>query len=566
VNTGKFDIKVDGFDPYEQLTAMNRTFLESVYGHKVNAENFEDALKSIPEFKPNSILNFKFNHLGEMFELVVYTSRFANPIKKVPIPINVVKIFTAKKNMDDEADNGSSNNLVLNKSPLFALENSRTVIYKNEFRNSFQFAQCEKFFDAFKTSTNKSAGRSRLILDDVVVKDQMLWNEVDGKLYNMFELAFSDVSLDRNLSVLSCSIFGNNDDPKRIMMTAKLRTQAVKTAGEVNEFTHETPARIVFGDFEGFNYGDSIIISKSFAKRLESSVTMQRELSSDEAFQYLKGKYTVGDIMQPDDLADALGSEMYSNYRNIKIESLNAGSITVSAKIPFSVGDKITNFHGSKGIVSLIFEDNDMPYLKNDIGNFKAGPFDVIVSAISVYRRKALGQIFEAWARATNHLDVNNIQDAVKKYKHDMDEFAAKSVVVWHDHETIKPCGINMMIRLNHDAVSKISKSYLKTNYGKMLKLGEMELLNLASRGLYSIIDELDIRSVNKHYNSFSQIKEMQEVRTLPVEQANNLRFFNMLRTVGFDFNLRTPVNERDINPEFAKLQSMLTDQNVDLF
>ena len=75
------------------------------------------------------------------------------------------------------------------------------------------------------------------------------------------------------------------------MMTAKLHAQAVPTAGESDPFTHETPARIVFGDWKGFNFGDSIIISKSFARKLRSNKSRKIHLNLEQ-WNYLKEKYS----------------------------------------------------------------------------------------------------------------------------------------------------------------------------------------------------------------------------------------------------------------------------------
>lgn len=564
-----FDIKTEGFDPYENLTKINRTFLETIIGKELTKDNFEEALSAIPEFDNNSLIYFRFDHLSDIFNMISKSKRFANPIRKAPVPINVIKILSSQRVFDNSNDNGSFNNLVLSKNTLFALENSRTIIYKSEFNRSFNFTDCDKLLDAFKTSTNKSAGRSRLILDDVEVGDGMLWRIVGNKKANMFDLVLNDIETIQNLSVLSRSPFSMNNDAKRIMMTAKLRAQAVVTKGEIDNFTHETPARIVFGDFEGFNYGDSIIVSRSFARKLESSVTLKERISSQEDYALLATKYNIGDNLGIADYNSIIGSTMHANYRDIELVALTRDYFVINARIPFSVGDKITNLHGSKGIVSLILEDDQMPMLKEDIVDpisgvvFKAGPFEVIVSALSVYRRKSLGQLFEAWSTASGNLDVNNIEEAVEKYGESMKKFSEKSIVVWNGKESIKPIGVNAFIRLDHNAVSKQSHSYLRTNYGRMLKFGEMELLNLASRGLYEIMNEIDIRSVSKHQNPFAQIREMQSTGHIDHEPANNLRFFNILYTIGFDFNLRN-MGEFRSGDEFDRF--MISDSQVDLF
>ncbi len=565
VSSKKFSIRLENFDPYENLTEMNRHFLETCYGQEVTKENFEEALASIPEVKGNSILNFKFDHMSEIFRIITMSNRFANPLMHVPVPINVIKILTTQRAVNEGVDNGSFNNLVLSSNKLFALENARTIIYKSQFNTSFNFTDCDKFFDAFKTSTNKSAGRSRLLLDHVTVKDHMLWNvDTDGVTRSMFDFALHpEFVVGSNVSVLSASRFSENNDAKRIMMTAKLRAQAIPTLGETDEFTHEVPARIVFGDFKGFNFGDSIIVSKSFAKKLQSRYTKKLRISAS-GYALLNGKYKIGDEISLNDFAEITGTNMYNNLRHVVLQDLNTDYVTVTAIAPFSIGDKITNLHGSKGIVSLIFDDKDMPYLKEDLSeNMKAGPFDVVVSALSVYRRKSLGQLFEAWALASGHTDVLNISKAVEKYYDEMQDYGNRSVIYWHGSETIKPCGINMMIRLDHNATGKQSFSTIRTNYARMLKIGEMELLNLASRGLYDIINEIDIRSISKHHNAIGQIKRMQKTGEIERETANNMRFFNILKTIGYDFNLRNGENLHFDDLYF--FNSILSDQTINL-
>ena len=569
INSGEFEVKIDDFDPWDRMTELNRGWLAAwldLKPEELTRENFVKAMRLLPEHDPCAVYNFRFTRVDEMFNMVRRSKRFANPIMKVSIPINIVKMFTAQRVRNDALDRNGSNNLVLASNDLFALENSRTVIYKNEFNSNFMFTQSDRFFDAFKTSTNKSAGKSRLLLDDVQVEDGKLWNLIDGKLRDMWDIAVHpEWTVHRNLSVLSSSNFSSNNAPKRIMMTAKLRAQAVPTMGENDPFTHETPARIVFGDWKGFNFGDSIIISRSFARRLKSKKIRKIHLNSRESYHKLADKYVEGDLMAVEDLMELVGSTMCNNYRNIKIQSLSYEWVVVEADVPFSVGDKLTNLHGSKGVVSLILEDHEMPCLAEAVGSFPAGPFDIIVSGLSVYRRRSLGQLFEAWASATGHGDVDNILDAVEMYSEEMAEFSKKSVVLFGGKSSVKPVGINVILRLDHDACGKQSHSYIKSNYARMLKFGEMELLNLASRGLFNVMNEIDVRSISKHHDSLAQIQEMQRTGMINPEPANSLRFFNILKTIGFEFNIGTGMSG-NIRHELVQLQRMLTDEQIDLF
>lgn len=568
LNKKEFTIFREGFDPFEQMTKINEHYLTSCYGQPITKDNFEDALASIKELDYNSILRYTFNHVDAVFDRIRTSDRFANPKIKAPIAIDVAKIISNIGRMEDDDDNAGM--LVLSKSKIYALENSRTAVLKNMYKRDFNFVDCVNIFDAFKTSTDKSAGKSRLLLDDIIIKDGILYNKVidenGNEVYkDMYEIVLFNLNVKRNISVLSESMFCENNDSKRIMMTNKLRAQALPVKGEVDDFTHEIPARIVFGDFKGFNFGDNIIISHSFAKRLESRAHTKINLNI-EGYRFLKNKYNIGDEISLKDFKMLAPGNNYRNYREVKLINLNTSFMTITARIPFSIGDKLTNLHGSKGIVSQIVEDDKMPILVNDLGpNMKAGPIDVIVSGLSVYRRKSLGQIIEAWARATDHFDCSNLVEASEKYIDEMQEYSNKSVISWNGNETIKPCGINMMIRLDHNACSKQVFAELKTNYSRLLKCEEMLILNLISRGLYDISNELDIRSIAKHHNAIAQIKNMQKTGAINNEPANNLKFFNILRAIGFDFNLRNPDPDSLKIPDEFITTSILEDDVIDL-
>lgn len=543
-----------------------RTYL----GKDLNRDNFEEALVKIPTIDHESVCDFVFTYVDEIFAIFEQSKRFANPIKKIPVPINFVKMMTSRNNYRSQ-DDDSASNMVLAENNISSLENSRTVIYKSRFNTTFNFKDSEKVFDAFKTSTNKSAGRSRLLLDDVIVKDGMLFNLMDdGKYHSMFEIKKDEnLGLSNNVSILSNSRFNSNNDPKRIMMNAKLRAQAVEIVGEEDKFTHEIPARIVFGDFEGFNYGDSIIVSRSFANKLNRIMNVRRRVYNSKYYREIKDRLIPGEYLTPKEFYSLTLTNMNNNLRYIRIVSANQEYIEVEAIAPFSVGDKLTNMHGSKGLCCIIKNDDEMPKLVNDISNsFKAGPFDIVVSGLSVYHRKSLGQLFEGWALATEHDDVSNIPDAIDKYYDSIKEFNEKSLVELNGVVTNKPCGINMMIRLHHDAVTKVSLSYLKSNSGKSLKFGEMEILNLAARGKTSIINELDVRSGTKHIGAYTKIHEMQTTGELDIEPANNMRFFSYFRSLGVDFNINGKTVNASVIPNHSldEAYNLVSDDAIDLF
>lgn len=60
---------------------------------------------------------------------------------------------------------------------------------------------------------------------------------------------------------------------------------------------------------------------------------------------------------------------------------------------PLEIGDKLTGMHGNKGIVSLILEDHEMPFLKET-----GKPVDILLNPASVTSRVNLGQLMETAA------------------------------------------------------------------------------------------------------------------------------------------------------------------------
>ena len=583
-----FSINKKNCIPYKSLDNRSTMLLEAVLDETLTEKNFEFALQSLPIIKRKSIFNYGFSHLDSFFDIIRNGRKFASPLRNIPIAVNT--IFLRQNDREDYDD--LSNKLIISKSPIFALENFRTIVYNSIYNSSFSFVDTKYFFDAFKTSTNKSAGRHRLILDNVTVKNDCLYiTDEKGKEYNMFQIMMHTLInggyfKQKNISSISSSMFCNNNDPKRIMMTAKLSAQSIPTIGQTDRFTNRTPVRVVFGDFEGWSYGDSIIISQSLADKLESYATIPVTVSEKSKIMSKKSKIynIIFDKIKANDfnltyedlvgLLPNVSTTILKAYKNpyiIKYEFMSKMSIKIFIKIdiPFFKGDKITNLHGSKGVVGRIMPDEEMPCLKNDIGNFKAGPFEVIISGFSVMRRGSLGQIFEAWATASGiefESGEDFIKNAVKLYSKEMKDFSNKSIIEFRGTETIKPCGMIDMIRLYHHASTKVSLSYLRTNTSRMLKLGEMEKLNLAATNSNNILQELSIRSVHKYSNAYYMIYELMKDRNLPKDIIPSLNFNRLIRSMSIEMSLDgknlAELDETQAN-EFERLFSDVVDNNV---
>ena len=345
------------------------------------------------------------------------------------------------------------------------------------------------------------------------------------------------------------------------MFCAKLRSQSVRVKGQVDDLTHEVPARVVFADWKGFNFGDSFVISESFAKKLEREDYRIFPMSSKDLKQY-----EVDQPLTEEELVEIDNKNKFSSWRDIRIDEVTHDHIKVVARAPFGVGDKITNLHGSKGIVSLILPDDQMPVLQNDLSPLmKKGPVDIIVPGISVYRRKSTGQVFEALTKALQ-LKEMSLKDLYSNYEKEIKEFDKNSVFVMQGKEFKAPCGINNFLRLDHDACSKQSFAYVKSNPEFNLHIAEMELLNLSSRGKYNILNEVDIRSLNKHTNSFSKIKKMQTQGTCENERMNMPDLKNYMKYLGWDISFGDLPTSDEIDARWSDLFEIVNNKEIDIF
>lgn len=535
----------------EHLSARSKALLQSCIDEPLTVDNFEAAMKLLPVFKNNSIFNYKFNRVEYFEDIILNSKKYAQPLKNILLGINTMIVSQAKQYTNSgEKLEGS---LVLVTSPIFALENFRTVvnIFKEDYKPAFTYTDTIGFFDVFKTATTGEAGRHRLLLDNIIINDGMLWVKKDGKEYNMFEMRKEPQDL--RLSCISSSLFCNNNKSKRIMMTAKLTSQAVPLKDEKDPVSHRIEARVGFTDIKGYTYGDSIVISESFAKKLKTHDRSIIGIAKDEwLYQYLKEKYDTDPnyILNWEDLYYLFPKKnmaILDSYENAKVtlfDNVNDeyARLFIDWDIPFRLGDKLSNLHGAKGVVGKIIPDDEMPRLTKKVGNMEPGPLEVIISGFSTIRRGSLGQIFEAWARASG-IELEEGEDYIskvaEKYKSQMKKYSENSIVEFQGEKAQIPVGIIDIMRLNHHASIHVSTSpVMGVNFNKMLKLGEMEKFNLVSSNSTAILKELSIRSVHKYLGSIKLIEDLEVSRELPENVSLSLRFAQILKSIGYDILL----------------------------
>lgn len=560
----KFDPTIENIMA-DHLSIRSRYLLQAVIDEPLTKDNFTKALRKLPTFSSDSIFNYKFSRIEYFEDIVLNSKKYAQPTKGILLGINTMIASKAKQySTSGEKLEGC---LIASKCKIFALENFRTCVnvynngsnarptwskrgkkekpVSNAFQPAFTYADTNGFFDSFKTVTSKSAGRQRLLLDNIVVKQGMLFVvEKDGSMHNMFE--YLDMPQTTRLSCLSEAPFCNNDKPKRIMMNAKMTSQAVPLKDEIDSLTHRINARVGFTDIEGYTTADSIIISESFAKKLRTYDQEILYLNKKSNLYLILSDNPVFDINTLKLMFPTKNDAILYNYENVKVDRIenidaNNARIFITWEIPFGLGDKITNLHGAKGTVGRIFPDNEMPTLVNKVGNMEAGPLDIIFSGFSTIRRGSLGQIFEGWANASGIILEDSedfIANAIEKYKDQMKEFSEKSVVTYKDKSNIIPVGINQIMRLHHHASTHVSCSSADAVYKKTLKFGEMEKLNLVANDCPNILKELGIRSLSKYVGSHKMIDAIQETRELPANTHMSLQFIEILKSIGYNLEI----------------------------
>lgn len=202
---------------------------------------------------------------------------------------------------------------------------------------------------------------------------------------------------------------------------------------------------VAYLPYKGYNHEDGIVISRSAAQSMDSHHSYKIDYSVQESSimkksmvtRYFPGKFTrqqldnldergfakVGTVLKrgdpvyivlekreptPEDkMLGRLHKVLVTPYRIAsetwlhdepgKVVDAHTGGKDVRFLIrsvkELEVGDKLTGLHGNKGIVSLILEDDKMPYVKET-----GKPVDLLLNPASVTSRVNLGQIMETAA------------------------------------------------------------------------------------------------------------------------------------------------------------------------
>jgi len=187
-------------------------------------------------------------------------------------------------------------------------------------------------------------------------------------------------------------------------------------------------ARVAYLPYKGYNFEDAIVISRSFADKLASLHAYKYGLNKSTAvlgkntfvsvFPGLYDKETLskydedgvlkeGEEVEPDQplilalkqqkigqrhtYADAsIFWDKQTKGKVIDVHKTRSGIyLTVAAEHHTTVGDKLADRYGNKGVISLILDDDKMPR------DSQGRPFDMLLSPLGI-RRGNVSQLLEA--------------------------------------------------------------------------------------------------------------------------------------------------------------------------
>ncbi|MBW2738957.1 MAG: hypothetical protein JRE64_08930, partial [Deltaproteobacteria bacterium] len=199
--------------------------------------------------------------------------------------------------------------------------------------------------------------------DGIVISDSLVKNEKLTSIHGIEEEVLLSKE-DRLLHIIEKGAITKKGEPL-------LR----KTIGEIEEligFEEEEDEEITSGQFIKKSPGGKIVDIEVFSNLGESKFPQLKALSDKT-----KKKYKLK------------GNEKFS-IRNQTIQGVLI-KFKIEQELPIGIGDKLTNRHGAKGIVSLIEKEENMP--RTPWGE----RVEIICNPIGVINRMNMGQLYELY-------------------------------------------------------------------------------------------------------------------------------------------------------------------------
>ncbi|BBE31761.1 hypothetical protein OSSY52_19020 [Tepiditoga spiralis] len=369
-----------------------------------------------------------------------------------------------------------------------------------------------------------------------------------------------------------------HSDGARILMGSKNLKQAVKvkdaekpliSTGNEKDFIGVN-ALTIYGLFKGFNFEDGIVVSESFAKKMETTLIEESKyiikdtipLDKNPKIESNKWIYNAGEKKLVIEWEKKEGDWVYFNdiiatvknnkeiryegkypaqiknipktpvypYKNYQNNILIEIRIQYSVKKELNIGDKLMGRHGNKGTVSKIIPDNEMPkvFFNNE---YKSA--EIILSPLGVVSRMNLGQLYEVHASmAQKHSDFKKYENGIDPLKtayEDKDEIleSLKKIgadeygrfkVEYEKYTWYLTAGYQYIVRLDHCVKDKIHFSAIAKEgilsyqplKGKSRnggqKFGEMEFWSMYSYNNEKLVTLFSEKNLNNKYNKGNNI------------------------------------------------------------
>lgn len=365
--------------------------------------------------------------------------------------------------------------------------------------------------------------------------------------------------------------------------------------------------------FRGYNIEDGIVVSRSLAEKFSSQHLYEFQIELNSENEILENCVNEGETVS---YRDILMSKIDYSIRNktrgvtddnrkteiefnkrcsgkvVKVEKTDSEVIVQIESIrPLEIGDKITGRHGNKGVVTLISEDEEMPYFYL---NGHKHHLEVLLSPMGVVSRMNLGQLLEthySWLVKNKKIDPlvgepfsQNLDfDFLEKQLKEIGLESGKAELFLDEVNSVKTVvGWQYFAKLNHLAGDKFHVRTSGKKYsaltgqpvkGKRLgggqRIGEMEVWSLLGHSAFNILHEfLTVKSddtaaresLTAKFNSEPKLPS--DFKAIFPQTLNALQLY--LRGLGIELEFLQAENEKaeTINA-IKEIRLRLADENT---
>lgn len=349
--------------------------------------------------------------------------------------------------------------------------------------------------DPLVASSGKNVGLTACVTGGYVDNDRFLHRKENGS---------------ETLSPSDFIPYKFHDDPSRANMACAHLTQACPIVGGEDPIVSTPAWDKIKGAKLGTNlrvayvsdkdcFEDAVKISESAARKMATVQTQQYKCFDREG---LKQIY-VGQRLER---KTRIGTTEIK-YGGV-VKSISDEGFEIETVYEMTPGDKLSNRHGGKSIVSRVVPDNEMPHILDETTG-RLVPAEIVMTPLGVVGRKNLGQVMECnqaaevvglHAQSDNPTNINR-----------------SSTVISGGHKIEATAGVEYVMRLNHIAEKTLSSHADEISPSKEsegVRLGEMEAILLSTDQ-----DRLKILNYLRHQEAYDSHQKLHSLlRSVGVE------------------------------------------------